>query len=114
MRSTQWHQTASHWPVDIGPFSAIAEFRTRKFTGVEGIELNNNAKEVLMQISDISDIFLQNDAWVYYAVVSVPANILNFDEEPLGPNTKGFLMHRTLSYSTDQYQPWSAGYFLLK
>lgn len=34
----------------------------------------------------------KEDAWIYYAVVSVPANVLSHDDEPLGPNVKGPLM----------------------
>lgn len=34
----------------------------------------------------------REDAWIYYAVVSVPANVLSHDDEPLGPNVKGPLM----------------------
>ncbi|KAJ6636173.1 Pleckstrin likey domain-containing family M member 2 [Pseudolycoriella hygida] len=55
----------------------------------------------------------KNDPWVYYAVVSVPANVLNLEEEPLGPNMKGPLMFRNISMN-QQSQPWEAGYFLLK
>lgn len=36
----------------------------------------------------------KEDAWIYYAVVSVPANVLSHDDEPLGPNVKGPLMVR--------------------
>lgn len=58
---------------------------------------------------------LQNDAWIYYAVVSVPANILSYEDEPLGPSMKGPLMHRTVQLTGDQSnQQWLAGYFLLK
>lgn len=57
----------------------------------------------------------REDAWIYYAVVSVPANVLSHDDEPLGPNVKGPLMHRSISLAGDQQnQPWLAGYFLLK
>lgn len=57
----------------------------------------------------------RDDAWIYYAVVSVPANVLSHDDEPLGPNVKGPLMHRSISLAGDQQnQPWLAGYFLLK
>ncbi|XP_037036951.1 uncharacterized protein LOC119074782 [Bradysia coprophila] len=55
----------------------------------------------------------KNDPWLYYAVVSVPANMLNLEEEPLGPHMKGPLMFRNISLS-EQGQPWEAGYFLLK
>lgn len=47
-------------------------------------------------------------------MVSVPANVLCHEEEPLGPNIKGPLMHRSISFASDQHQPWHAGYFLLK
>lgn len=56
----------------------------------------------------------QNEAWIYYAVVSVPENAISAEQEPLGPNMKGPLMHRSISFSGDQHQPWLAGYFLLK
>lgn len=59
-------------------------------------------------------IYSQTDAWIYYAVVSVPANVLSHEEEPLGPNIKGPLMHRSISFASDQHQSWMAGYFLLK
>lgn len=60
-------------------------------------------------------MIFQNDAWIYYAVVSVPANVLSHEDEPLGPNVKGPLMHRSISLAGDQQnQPWHAGYFLLK
>ena len=46
----------------------------------------------------------KNDAWMYYAVVNVPAGgslggsltscASNVDNEPVGQNVKGFLMHR--------------------
>lgn len=57
---------------------------------------------------------LRDDAWKYYAVVNVPAGSLTSNDlEPLGPNLKGPLMHRSLSHSGDVHM-WSAGYFLLK
>lgn len=55
----------------------------------------------------------KDDAWKYYAVVNIPAGSLGVEQEPLGPNLQGPLMHRSLSHS-GVVQQWSAGYFLLK
>lgn len=55
----------------------------------------------------------KNDPWIYYAVVSVPANLLNHDVEPLGPHIKGPLMFRNVLFKSPAQQ-WQAGYFLLK
>ncbi|XP_055613349.1 pleckstrin homology domain-containing family M member 2-like [Uranotaenia lowii] len=55
----------------------------------------------------------REDSWKFYAVVNVPAGSIGGEDEPLGPNMKGPLMHRRMSHAgfVDQ---WSAGYFLLK
>lgn len=56
----------------------------------------------------------RKDAWVYYAVVNVPAGALGSEQEPLGPHIKGFLMHRRLQETTVMRETWQPGYFLLK
>lgn len=62
----------------------------------------------------------KNDQWLYYSVINIPANSLNHEQEPLGPNLKGPLMHRKVigqlnnGSSEMTQQSWSAGYFLLK
>jgi len=50
---------------------------------------------------------------MYYAVVNIPAGALSCDQEPLGPNIKGPLMHRQIS-ETGVKHAWKPGYFLLK
>lgn len=64
-------------------------------------------------IYDLTNLFWQNDPWIYYAVVSVPANLLSHDVEPLGPHIKGPLMFRHVPFNSVAQQ-WQAGYFLLK
>ncbi|XP_037955869.1 uncharacterized protein LOC119686490 isoform X2 [Teleopsis dalmanni] len=57
----------------------------------------------------------KNDIWMYYAVVNIPVGTIGNEQEPLGPNIKGFLMHRRVkSYNAGTKQGWSPGYFLLK
>lgn len=55
----------------------------------------------------------QNDPWMYYAVVNVPAGSLNQIPEPMGPHIKGPLMHRSMKM-IGNFEPWQPGYFLLK
>uniref|UniRef100_W4VRD0 Putative dual specificity protein kinase splb n=1 Tax=Corethrella appendiculata TaxID=1370023 RepID=W4VRD0_9DIPT len=63
-------------------------------------------------VQDNSNVSL-DDKWKYYAVVNVPATSLGSEQEPLGPNLKGPLMHRRVSHGGIKNN-WAAGYFLLK
>ena len=56
----------------------------------------------------------RNDDWLYYAVINMPAGTLGNEQEPLGPNVKGFLMHRRVQEHVAAKETWHAGYFLLK
>ncbi|XP_001359671.4 uncharacterized protein prd1 [Drosophila pseudoobscura] len=62
-----------------------------------------------------------DEHWLFYAVVNVPAgDALRADSpgEPLGPSIKGFLMHRrfkeTATTTAASRVYWQAGYFSLK
>ncbi|XP_023035902.1 uncharacterized protein LOC6651248 [Drosophila willistoni] len=63
----------------------------------------------------------KDERWMFYAVVNVPVGgVLSFagtgtedDQEPLGPNMKGFLMHRRVKEANGKAN-WQPGYFLLK